>query len=238
MPEHGYQQYCALARTLDVAGDRWTLLIVRELAPGPRRFTDLIDGLPGISRKLLTERLRALEGDGIIARRELPPPAARQVYELTDDGRDLATAMAPLMAWGARRIGDRKPGESFRARWPAVAMAGLADREAAKGVSETYQFLVGDSDFHFTVDDGSIELHDGRTENPAVTWSTDEETWADLVTGKTRFSPATSRGALTVAGDPQAAKRLRKIFSRSEMLAHAEATIEGASEEGDESVSA
>src|SRR3989440_2712593 len=113
MPEHRYSQYCALARTLDVAGDRWTLLIVRELTPGPRRFTDLIDGLPGISRKLLTERLRALEHAGIIVRRELPPPAARQVYELTGDGRDLASAAAPLIAWGARRIGDRKPGESL-----------------------------------------------------------------------------------------------------------------------------
>src|ERR687892_2700702 len=131
MPEHRYQQYCALARTLDIAGDRWTLLIVRELVPGPRRFTDLIDGLPGISRNLLTNRLRDLERDGIIARKELPPPAARQVYELTDDGRDLAAAMAPLIAWGARRLGDRKPGEVFRARWPAVAMAGPADRGAA-----------------------------------------------------------------------------------------------------------
>jgi DNA-binding HxlR family transcriptional regulator/putative sterol carrier protein len=218
VPEHRYQQYCALARTLDVAGDRWTLLIVRELAPGPRRFTDLIDGLPGVSRKLLTDRLRALERDGIIARQELPPPAARQVYELTDDGRDLATAMAPLIAWGARRIGDRKPGETFRARWPAVAMAGLADRVAAKGVSETYQYLVGDSVFHFTVDDGSIELHDGRAGNPAVTWTTDEETWADIASGKITASSAAVTGALTIAGDPQAAKRLRKIFSRKRMV--------------------
>src|ERR671931_2292807 len=145
MARHRYQQYCGLARTLDVAGDRWSLLIVRELTPGPRRFTDLLDGLPGVSRNLLTERLRGLERDGIVARRELPPPAARQVYALTDDGRDLAVAMAPLIAWGARRIGDRKPGESFRARWPAVAMAGLADRETARGVSETYQYIVGDA---------------------------------------------------------------------------------------------
>src|SRR3712207_7373335 len=108
MAEHRFQQFCALARTLDVAGDRWTLLIVRELTPGPRRFTDLIDGLPGISRKLLTERLRDLEADGILARRELPPPAARRVYELTEDGRDLAHAMGPLIAWGFRRIGERK----------------------------------------------------------------------------------------------------------------------------------
>jgi DNA-binding HxlR family transcriptional regulator/putative sterol carrier protein len=222
MPEHRYSQYCALARTLDVAGDRWTLLIVRELVPGPRRFTDLIDGLPGVSRKLLTERLRALERDRIITRKELPPPAARQVYELTDDGRDLATAMVPLLAWGARRIGDRKPGESFHPRWPAVAMAGLADREAAKGVRDTYQFLIGDSAFYFTVDDGSIELHDGQAEDPSVTWTTDEETWADLASGEIRFSSAAGTGALTVSGTPQAAKRLRKIFSRGQMLRAAE----------------
>jgi DNA-binding HxlR family transcriptional regulator/putative sterol carrier protein len=225
MSEHRYQQYCALARALDVAGDRWTLLIVRELAPGPRRFTDLVDGLPGISRKLLTERLRALERDGLIARRELPPPTARQVYELTGDGRDLAHAMAPLIAWGVRRLGERKPSESFRARWPAVGMAGLADREAASGVREAYQYVVGRSAFHFTVDDGSIELRDGRAQDPAVTLTTDEETWADIASGKIRFSSATATGALSVAGDPQAVKRLRKIFSRNRMLAQAEATI-------------
>src|SRR3954463_4268528 len=116
MPERGYKQYCGLARALDIAGDRWTLLIVRELAPGPRRFTDLVDGLPGISRNLLTERLRALERDGLIARQELPPPAARRVSELTHDGRDLGKAMMPLVAWGAGRLGDRKPTDSFRAR--------------------------------------------------------------------------------------------------------------------------
>ena len=232
MPEHRYQQFCGLARTLDVVGDRWTLLIVRELLPGPRRFTDLIDGLPGIARNLLTERLRALERDGIIARNDLPPPAARQVYELTDDGRDLANAMAPLIAWGSRRMGDRKPGESFRARWAAVGMASLADWEAAKGVSETYQYLVGDSAFHFTVDDGSIELHDGRAENPAVTLTTDEETWADVASGKITGSSAAATGALTVAGDPQAAKRLRKIFHRDQLLAQAEASINGARQQG------
>jgi DNA-binding HxlR family transcriptional regulator len=224
MPRHRYQQFCALARALDVAGDRWTLLVVRELAPGPRRFTDLLDGLPGISRKLLTERLRALEGDGVVARHELPPPAARQVYELTDDGRDLAHAMAPLIAWGSRRLGECEPAEAFRARWPAVAMAGLADREAARGVRETYQYLVGRSAFHFTADDGSVRVHDGEAEDPAVVVTTDEETWLALVARTTTGSEALATGALTVAGDPQAWARLRKIFSRDQMLAQAEAT--------------
>src|SRR5215212_7888492 len=173
MPGHRYQQFCGLARALDVAGGRWTLLIVRELVPGPRRFTDLIEGLPGISRALLTERLRDLERDGVVARQELPPPAARQVYELTDEGRDLADAMAGLIAWGARRLADREPTDSFRARWMAVGMAALADREAAKGVSETYQYVVGGTAFHFTVEDGSIRLHDGRARDPAVTLTSD-----------------------------------------------------------------
>ncbi|HEV3472732.1 MAG TPA: winged helix-turn-helix transcriptional regulator [Actinomycetota bacterium] len=221
--EHRYRQYCALARALDVAGDRWALLIVRELRPGPRRFTDLVDGLPGISRKLLTERLRDLEHDGIVGRRQLPPPAARQVYELTDDGRDLANAMAPLIAWGARRLGERQSEEAFRARWAGVGMAALADREATKGVSETYQFVVGDSVFHLIVDDGSIEVHDGDADDPSVVVTTDDDTWADIATGKTSAAAAVASGALVVAGDRHAMKRLGKIFARDRMLAHATA---------------
>lgn len=227
MPERRYQQYCALARALEVAGDRWTLLIVRELAPGGRRFSDLVDGLPGISRALLTERLRGLERDGIVVRRELPPPAARQVYELTDDGRDLAAALGPLIAWGARRLGDRDPEESFRPRWPTLAMAALADREAARGVRETYQFLVDGSAFHFAIDDGAIELHDGEAREPAVTWETDEETWASIAAGTVKASSAVAAGALRVSGDAQAAMRLRRIFSRTHMLARAEGAAGG-----------
>lgn len=222
MPEHRYQQYCGAARALDVVGDRWTLLIVRELILGPRRFTDLIDGLPGISRNLLAERLRALERDGVVGRKELPPPAARQVYELTEDGRDLADAMVPLVAWGARRLGARRPGETFRPHWAALAMATFADSEAAKGVTETYQYLIGRKAFQFIVEDGSIQLHDGRAENPAVTVTTDEKTWGDLASGKTTSSSAVAQGALTIAGEPDAVSRLRRIFSRSRVLAHAE----------------
>ncbi len=212
MSEHRYGQYCALARALDVVGDRWTLLIVRELRPGPRRFTDLIDGLPGISRKLLTERLRDLERDGIVARRELPPPAARHVYELTDDGRDLASAVSPLVKWGSKRMGEFQPTDAFRARWSGVGLATLADRDAAKGITETYQYVIGDSSFHFVVDDGSIEVYDGRVEDPSVIVATDEQTWTDIITGKTPASQARTNGSLTVTGERQAKRHLAKIF--------------------------
>src|SRR5687768_8362111 len=200
MPEHRYHQHCALARALDVAGDRWTLLIVRELVPGPRRFTDLLDGLPGVSRNLLTERLRALERDGIVTRRELPPPAARQVYDLTDDGRDLAAAIGPLIAWGAQRMSDREPTDSFHPRWAAVAMSVLADRDAAGGVQETYQFVIDRLAFHFVIDDGTIRLRDGPAEDPTVTWTTDEETWSQIVAGTVTASDAIGTGALIVQG--------------------------------------
>jgi DNA-binding HxlR family transcriptional regulator/putative sterol carrier protein len=225
MSEHRYQQYCGLARALDVLGDRWTPLIVRELMFGPRRFTDLIDGLPGISRNLLTERLRALERDGIVTREELPPPAARLVYVLTDDGRDLADAMVPLVAWGTRRLGPRRPDESFRAHWAALAMATFANPEAAQGISETYQYVVGGTAFHFTVADGSVQLHYGRAQNPAVTLTTDEQTWADMASGRTTGSSAAAAGAMTLTGDDKAAARLRKIFSRSRVLARAEEIV-------------
>ena len=93
------------------------------------------------------------------------------------------------------------------------------------GLAAVYRFLVGDSAFYFTVDDGSIRLHDGWSQDPAVVLTTDEETWADIASGKVRFLSATATGALSVAGKPQAVKRLRKIFSRNQMLAQAEATI-------------
>ena len=228
MSDHRYQQYCGLARALDVAGDRWTLLIARELMFGARRFTDLIEGLPGISRNLLTERLRALERDGLVVREELPPPAARQVYLLTDDGRDLVDAVVPLVAWGTKRLGARKPGETFRAQWAALAMATFADRGAARGVSETYQYVVGPVSFYFAAEDGSIELRYGRAQSPAVTVTTDEETWADMASGKTTGSSAVASGAMVVEGDDEAVARLRKIFSRSRVLAEAEKIIDRA----------
>lgn len=207
-----YEQYCALARALDVVGNRWTLLIVRELRPGPRRFTDLLEGLPGVSRKLLTERLRDLERDGVIARRELPPPAARTVYELTADGRDLAHAIAPLIAWGARRLGERRSGEFFHPRWLATAMAAFADGEAARGVHDVYQYVVGEHAFHFVVDDGAIEVHDGVADDPSLVVTSDEGTLTDIGLGRTKPSHAIGTGALTIAGDNQARKRLRRIF--------------------------
>src|SRR4051812_7250861 len=114
MERRTYGQYCALARALDLVGGRGTLLVVRDLIMGPKRFTDLLEGLPGIGRNLLVARLRHLEAEGIVRRATLAPPAASRVYELTDEGRDLAVALGPLTRWGARRLGQQREGELFR----------------------------------------------------------------------------------------------------------------------------
>lgn len=214
MGEHVYNQYCPLARALEVIDGRWTLLIVRELMPGPRRFTDLMQGLPGISRKLLTERLRDLERDGVTVRRDLPPPAARQVYELTAEGHALARAMSPLIRWGAARLGELDAGDVFRPRWAAVGLVSLADREAAAGVHETYQYVVGGTTFHFIVDDGRIELRDGHASDPAVFVRTDEPTFARIASGTLAASAAVSSGTLTVDGNPRAVGRHARILGR------------------------
>lgn len=113
MARRSYGQFCPIGYSLDLLGERWTLLIVRELASGPRRFTDLRTNLAGIAPNLLTDRLRALEHAGIVATRELPPPAARSVYTLTEHGSSLRPALYELARWGLDLLGAPDPDEHF-----------------------------------------------------------------------------------------------------------------------------
>jgi DNA-binding HxlR family transcriptional regulator len=123
MPARSYGHYCPVAKTLELVGERWTLLIVRELLVGPQRFTDLHAALDGIPRNLLADRLRDLEAHGIIARAELPPPAARSVYEPTDAGRALLPVIGALAQWGLTHLPPPEPGEAVS---PTLAI--LAER--------------------------------------------------------------------------------------------------------------
>jgi len=117
-----YEQYCPMAHALDLVGDRWALLVIRELMHGPKRYTDLADCLPGIGTNILAARLRDLEGHGIVGRRTLPPPAASKVYELTDYGRELRPAMRELALWGARSLGPPTDKDELFAGWLANAL--------------------------------------------------------------------------------------------------------------------
>lgn len=122
VPRKNYDMYCAVARALEVLGERWTLLVVRELMTGPKRFADLQSGLPGIATNILTERLRTLVDEGVVERRTLPRPAVTQVYELTDRGRELKPVLLALAGWGAPKLGLPREGEQFRLAWLMIAL--------------------------------------------------------------------------------------------------------------------
>src|SRR5919107_1078430 len=117
-----YEQYCPMAHALDLVGDRWTLLIIRDLMHGPQRYTDLVDRLPGIGTNILAARLRDLESHGIVTRRTLPPPAASKVYDLTDYGRELRPALRELALWGARSLGPPTDQDELFEGWLGNAM--------------------------------------------------------------------------------------------------------------------
>jgi DNA-binding HxlR family transcriptional regulator len=136
-----YDQYCPVAHALGMVGERWSLLVVRELMHGPLRYTDLVERLPGIGTNILAARLRDLERCGIVAKRKLPPPAASRVYELTDYGRELRSVMRELAAWGARSLGPPTADEELFPGWLANALDTVLGEVAPPG---RFEFHVGD----------------------------------------------------------------------------------------------
>jgi DNA-binding HxlR family transcriptional regulator len=160
-----YRQYCGLAHALEIVGERWSGLIVRDLTLGPQRYSDLRDGLPGVATNVLAERLKHLEAQGIIIRKSLPPPAASTVYQLTDDGRALADALMPLAQWGVQRL--EAPGADLvRPEWLAFGLRAQFEPENARGVHDVYEFHVDDTVFHARVDDGTLTIARGAAPGP------------------------------------------------------------------------
>jgi DNA-binding HxlR family transcriptional regulator len=155
-----YDQYCPVAHALDLVGERWALLIVRELIHGPKRYTDLVEHLPGIGTNILAARLRALEDCGIITKRTLPPPAASRVYELTEYGLGLRTVLRELALWGARSLGPPSGEDELYPGWLANALELFAPL-APHG---TLEFRIGDE--LASIVDGSVQS--GASEAPDV----------------------------------------------------------------------
>src|ERR671934_2203483 len=140
MAKH-YDHYCPVAHALDLVGERWAFLVIRELMPGPKRYTDLAEHLPGIGTNILASRLRDLEACGIIAKRTLPPPAASRVYELTDYGRELKSVMRELALWGARSLGPPTDEDELFPGWLENAVDIVLAPLAPSG---RFEFRVGD----------------------------------------------------------------------------------------------
>lgn len=209
----GYHQHCALAHALDLVGERWTLLIVRELLTGPRRYTDLARGLVRVPTNVLATRLRELEAEGLIAKRRLEAPADQVVvYELTAEGEALSDVVSALAAWGLRTLPGATEGAAFRARWLIPVMDARFDRAAAENVAESYQLNIdGDDPVHFTVNDGEGKGHAGPAQDPAVLVSADADTLLALADAQITIPEAIAKGA-RIEGDPAAVQRMLRIL--------------------------
>jgi DNA-binding HxlR family transcriptional regulator len=213
--KRSYHQYCATAKTLDLIGERWTLLTIRELLTGPRRFKDLAASLPGIGTGLLGARLRQLDEAGLVRRTILPPPASVAAYELTEAGRELEPAIMALARWGLKwALGAPEPEEAFHPGWAVLALQATFRPEEATGVRESYEFRVEDEVFHARVDDGRVESVHGPAWEPAVRVTSDRNAFKELAAGKLSFEDAARKGMIEVIGDRRALRRFERIFRR------------------------
>jgi DNA-binding HxlR family transcriptional regulator len=210
-----YGEACRFAYALDLVGERWALLVVRELLLGPRRFTDLRRGLPHASPNILSERLRELEQADVVHRRKLPPPAASQVYELTEWGRELEPVVTQLGAWGARSAVPPEHRE-IGASSIVLALRSLFDAEAAGDVEASYELRLGEESFHVGIAGGELELGRGGGEAPAVAIETDPGTLAALLTGQLALDAALESGAAKIEGGKKDARRFLTLFPMPE----------------------
>ena len=212
--QRSYGQFCPAAKALDVIGERWTLLIVRELLLGPRRFTDLQAALPGLGTSLLASRLKTLAAAGVIERRRLPPPAGSWVYEITVAGLGVALVVKALADWGARLLEAPAPGEAFRAGWLALPLAVSAPAEAVRGVRETYQVHVDDEVLHIVLTGIGAQARSGPAPAPPdLILRTDRASFVELSLGRAELADLVTAGRAQVSGDEDARARAARLFS-------------------------
>jgi DNA-binding HxlR family transcriptional regulator len=214
--KRSYGEACRFAYALDLVGERWALLIVRELLLGPKRFTDLRAGLPHASTNILSDRLRELEHSAIVRRRKLPPPAASIVYELTEWGRELEPIVTQLGAWGARSP-LAPDSEEIGPDSTVLALRSLFDPEAADDLEASYELRIGEDHFRVEIAGGEVQLARGEVEGAELTLTfPDAPTMAAVLTAQLPLDDALASGALQIDGSKQAAKRFLRLFPMPE----------------------
>jgi DNA-binding HxlR family transcriptional regulator len=211
MTTRSYEQYCAIAKALDLVGERWTLLIARELLGGPKRYTDLLSGIPGIATDMLAARLKSLEEFELVEKRTLPPPAASVVYELTPHGRKLESTLRELAIFGASFL-DRRRGEAFRIQWLAFPLRMMFRPERAAGQKLIVQFETNGEVLHARVNDGAIETELGPAASPDVVVAGDISTLALASRDRNAAREAKAKGKLKVTGSKDAVARYAEMF--------------------------
>jgi len=206
-----YGDRCGIARALDVVGERWALLVVRELLLGPKRFTDLRAGLPHLSPDVLAQRLRDLEAAGVVTRDKLPPPAGAQVYALTDRGAELEPVVLALGRFGS--VAPFPPGEAqIGVDALVIALKTLFAADGADGLSATYELRLGEQHFRLRVADGRLEVARGAAAAPDATIETDPATLATVLWHGREPAEARRSGDLVVTGDQEAVTRFLGLF--------------------------
>jgi DNA-binding HxlR family transcriptional regulator len=190
-----YDEYCAIAKSLDVVGDRWTLLIVRELAlRGACRYTDLRNGLPGIASNLLAERLRELEHAGVIAREAAPPPIATTLFSLTPRGEQLRPVLEDLTRWGLPLMTEQKPGDAVRSHWLASALELMLTDRRPDAAPVTVELQIGDQPIVIETRDGTIHTRLGPADRPDATLTGPAKPILGLLLGLLQPSDAKANG--------------------------------------------
>jgi DNA-binding HxlR family transcriptional regulator len=205
---HG--QYCPIARTLDLVGDRWSLLILRELLFGDQRFVDLREHLPGVSPTLLTDRLAALAEHGLVATRELPPPAARTVYTATTKGREAAPILRAMARFGMELLPPARAARKVRPETAAHgALTPYWDGAAASGIDEVYRLVIDGRDFTFTSARGGRVAPDRV---PDLVLTAPAHVILAARRGERPLAAAIAAGTVTVEGGKRALRNFEKIF--------------------------
>ena len=206
-----YGDRCGVSRALDLVGERWALLVVRELLLGPKRFTDLRAGIPKVGPDLLSQRLRELEQAGVVHRRRLPPPAASAVYELTDRGSELEPVILALGRWGSQvpfPSGEARLGpDSFM-----IALKTLFDPAAAGGTDASYELRLGEQQFHARVAGGELHVARGAAERPVATVASDPGTLSAVLWHGRKLADAVASGDVRIEGSKRAANRFLRLF--------------------------
>ncbi|MFB9833402.1 winged helix-turn-helix transcriptional regulator [Actinoallomurus acaciae] len=206
-----YGQYCSIARALDLVGDRWTLLIVRELLlRGSCRFTDLKAGLPGIATNLLSARLKELEGVGLVGREDAPPPVATVLYTLTEDGLALEPVLKALGLWGLRLMDVERPDEVFQARWLAYAPTWFTTDADPGAPPAVIQLLASGEQAVIEIGGGEVRARVGRAADPDLILEGPPRAILGLLTGVIDLDLATRMG-LTGHGRRDVLARLRPV---------------------------
>ncbi|MET9213024.1 MULTISPECIES: winged helix-turn-helix transcriptional regulator [unclassified Nocardia] len=215
MTKRSYNQYCGLAVALDLLGERWSLLVLRNLMLGPQRFKDLVDGLPGIATALLADRLKQLEGAGVIKKATLPPPAGSTVYQLTSDGEALRPVLVELSRWGLARLGDPTEQQFISPDLLALGLQARFDAAASEAVAGVYELRIDDHAYRVEIRGTEMSIHTGSATAPRASIATDAPTLVAINAGTLSLAAALCAGTLTVAGDLESVPELARAFGLS-----------------------